>query len=308
MRVTTSIIFLFFVLGFASPLKAQYYFYDNNYFDRPLLFELGASVGGMNCLTDLGGKKGKGKKLIKDVTLKNTQVSAGLYFAAIYKNAIGIRMEATFGQVNAYDSILKKVAPSTFGRYERNLSFRSSILEVAANVELYPLSILGKFDDEREPSRLSPYVLAGLGLFHFQPQAKLNNIWVDLQSLRLEGQGFSEYPDRKNYKLTQLALPVGIGVKYDLSRILNVRAEFVYRILTTDYLDDVSEIEYIDPAVFSNYLTGAKLANALLLYDRRNEIHPEGSGPGERGNPKNNDSYYSFNLKLGLILGRSERR
>ena len=67
-----------FILVIASTLlliasgykaSAQYYFYDNNSFDTPIMFELGGSFGIMNCLTDVGGKKGVGTKFFKDLNI-----------------------------------------------------------------------------------------------------------------------------------------------------------------------------------------------------------------------------------------------
>ena len=300
---------LFLLVCAAQKTTAQYYFYDNNYYDNPVVYEIGASVGAMNCLTDLGGKKGIGKRFIKDLNFGNTQLAGGLYFSAIFKNAIALRLEGTFGQVKAYDSILSKVKASTTGRYERNLSFRSNITEFMAVAEFHPLYIFKKYDENDALPRYSPYVVGGIGFFSFNPQAKLLNRWVDLQPLSTEGQGFAEYPKRKQYSLHQVSIPVGIGVKYELSPMLNLRAECVYRIINTDYLDDVST-NYIDPNLFSNYFTGTKLTNALLLNDRQYELDPthitvDGD---QRGNPKNNDAYFSFNLKVALILGREKRR
>ncbi len=289
----------------AQKVSAQYYFYDNNYYDNPVIFELGGSVGVMNALTDLGGNKGIGKKFIKDLNLGNTQFAGGVHFSATYKNAIALRLEGTFGQVKAYDSILKKNSASTFGRYERNLSFRSTISDFMAVAEIHPLFIFRQYDENTEPPRYSPYVVAGIGYFSFNPQAKRQNNWVNLQPLRTEGQGFAEYPDRKPYSLKQINIPLGLGVKYELSPMFNLRAEFVYRKLQTDYLDDVSTT-YVDPNLFSNYFTGSKLTNALLLNDRKYELEPSStnSAGNERGNSKNNDAYFTFNLKVGLIFGR----
>jgi hypothetical protein len=302
------IIGLFFVL--ATPkAKAQYYFYDNRYYDNPLTFEVGASIGGMNCLTDLGGRKGIGKKFVKDLILRNTQLCGGVYAGLMYKSAIGLRLEATFGQIKAYDSILKGVKTTTFGRYERNLSFRSSITEFTALAEIHPLFIFINWEkNEQDPPRYSPYLLAGIGYYSFNPQAKRGNTWVDLQPLSTEGQGLKEYPNRQPYKLKQVNFPVGIGLKYELSSLLNLRAEFLYRILTTDYLDDVSTT-FIDPAAYSNpsnNFSGSRLNNALLLNDRHYELDPSYTTlPGDqRGNSKNNDAYFTFNIKLGLTLGR----
>ena len=304
------LITLIFLLTFSTKTTtAQYYFYDNNYYDNPVVYELGGSVGIMNCLTDLGGKKGNGKKFIKDLNFGNTQLAGSLFFSAIYKNAVAIRLEGTFGQVKAYDSILRKVKATTTGRYERNLSFRSNISEFSATFEIHPLFIFKKYDENDVIPRFSPYALAGIGFFSFNPQAKLLNQWVDLQPLSTEGQGFAEYPNRKPYSLHQVCFPLGVGVKYELSSMLNLRAECVYRILTTDYLDDVST-SYIDPSVYSNYFTGTKLTNALLLNDRQYELNPTHiTNPGDqRGNPKNNDAYFTFNVKFGLVLGREKIR
>jgi hypothetical protein len=290
--------------------NAQYYFYDNNYYDNPITFELGGSIGGMNCLTDLGGKKGIGKRFIKDLIVKNTKLCGSVYASATYHNAITLRVEGTFGQVQAYDSILKNVKTTTFGRYERNLSFRSNISEIMAAVEIHPLYLFINWEErDQEPPRLSPYVMAGIGYFSFNPQTKLGNRWVDLQPLSTEGQGFKEFPSRKPYALKQVCYPVGAGVRYELSPLFNVRAELVYRILTTDYLDDVSKW-YIDPTIYSTYFSGSKLSNALLLNDRKYELNPGAiTDPGDqRGDPRDNDAYFTFNVKIGLTLGRQRVR
>ncbi len=298
-----------FMLGIMQKVEAQYYFYDNNTYDNPLTFEAGASIGFMNCLTDLGGRKGIGKKFIKDLNMGKTSIAGSVYLHALYKYQFGIRAEATFGQIKADDKVLEKVKASTFGRYDRNLSFRSKITEFSLIAEAHPLFIFRSYDDEydREPPSFSPYLLGGVGFFSFKPQAQRGGQWVDLQPLSTEGQGFIEYPDRKQYKLNQLNIPLGLGVKYELSSQLNVRAEFIYRKLNTDYLDDVSS-EYIDPTVYSNYFTGAKLTNALLLNDRQYELNPgHVTTPGDqRGNSSNNDAYFTFNLKIGYVFGREK--
>jgi hypothetical protein len=289
--------------------SAQYYFYNENYYDNPVVFELGASAGMMNSLTDLGGRKGIGKKFIKDLNMGNTQFSGGVYLSAIFKNAVALRLEGNFGQVKAYDSVLKKVKASTFGRYERNLSFRSNITEFLAVAEIHPLFIFKKYDENTDPPRVSPYILGGIGFFSFNPQAKLLNNWVDLQPLSTEGQGFAEYPNKKPYSLKQINIPLGVGAKYEVSPLVNVRAEFVYRILNTDYLDDVST-NYIDPTLYTSYFTGAKLTNALLLNDRQYELDPTHitNAGDQRGNSNRNDAYFTFNVKVGIVLGRQKIR
>lgn len=305
-----------FLLGalilFMMPLQkvtAQYYFYDNNSYDTPLMFEIGGSLGVMNCLTDIGGKKGLGKKFVKDLNIGNNQFNGSVYFSAIYKEAVGLRVEGTYGHVKAFDSILKSVQ-STTPRYNRNLSFTSKISELSVVAEFYPLFIfINWLSRDDYPPNYSPYLLAGIGYFSFKPQTVLNGKVVDLQPLSTEGQGFAEYPDRKPYKLQQISFPVGFGMKYELSSSLNLRGEFLYRFTTTDYLDDVSK-KYINPSLYSSYFSGTQLTDAIALNDRRNKNNPEypinPKGGQIRGNPKNNDAYFSFNIKLGLTFGREK--
>ncbi|MDP4263482.1 MAG: hypothetical protein Q8941_13225 [Bacteroidota bacterium] len=280
--------------------EAQYYYYNDKYYGSDIVFEAGVSAGIMNSLTDIGGKKGIGKGFIKDLNMNFTKPSFSIYGIAMYRDAIGVRLEGTFGGIRSNDSILKSVAPSTFGRYERNLSFRSKITDVQLAAEVHPLFF--KHYDEGEAPYWSPYLVAGIGFFSFNPEANLNGHWYALQPLHTEGQGFAEYPDRKPYKLTQINVPLGIGVKYELGTFLNARLEIVHRILFTDYLDDVSNVDYIDPALFNAYLSPAQASIARQLYDRRIS-----SKNNQRGNPKNNDSYFTIQLKIGMTL-RTARR
>ncbi|MEO6490036.1 MAG: DUF6089 family protein [Ferruginibacter sp.] len=297
--------------AYSNHATAQYYFYNDEYYDSPILFEVGGSIGAMNCLTDLGGKKGIGKRFVKDLNLGNTSVCGGVFFNAIYKNAIALRLEGTFGKISADDAALEPVdiADIAKTRYNRNLSFKSSITEFSLIAELHPLFIFINWESrESDPPRMSPYLLAGIGYYSFNPQAQTKKgNWVDLQPLSTEGQGFKEYPDRQPYKLKQINIPVGLGIKYEITSVLNLRGEYVYRVLQTDYLDDLSTT-YIDPNLFRDYFSGAKLTNALELNDRQINPATAPNGGSKRGSPKQKDAFFSFNLKLSLTIGRQKIR
>ncbi len=308
MKKVPVLLFLCTALFSFSSADAQYYFYNDDYYDNPVVVEAGASLNAMNSLTDIGGKKGVGGKFLKDFNIGNTSIAGGVFVSAMYRNAIAVRLEGTFGKVSAYDSILTGVTDIAKERFNRNLHFRSSITEISLLAEIHPLFIfIDYMESDREVPRYSPYLLAGVGYFAFNPQAKLGNTWVDLQPLSTEGQGFAEYPDRPVYKLRQMNIPFGLGVKYELSPMLNLRGEFVYRKLNTDYLDDVSTT-YIDPALYAQYFSGTKLNQALLLNDRQKESRTNPEGGSKRGSSKENDSYFSFNVKLSLVLGREKIR
>lgn len=291
---------------FCQFVQAQYYYSNSKYYESDVVFEMGLSSGVMNSLTDLGGKAGAGKGFIKDLRWKPARFCYGAYITATYKDAIAGRIEGTFGSVAGFDSILQNVASTTKDRYERNLSFRSRIAEVQLAVEVHPL-FFKSYDEE--PPRLSPYLVAGAGYFSFNPEARLNGQWYYLAPLRLEGQGFREYPDRKPYKLSQLNILGGLGLRYEINSSFNVRMELVHRKLFTDYLDDVST-SYIDPALFYNYLTPSQAAIAQQLHFRRDELNPSDVQPmpGEqRGDPKDKDSYFTIVAKVGVKLGRQRR-
>ena len=85
------IITTLFIVPF-QRVAAQYYFYDNATYNSPVMFEIGASIGVMNCLTDIGGKAGLGKKFVKDLNIGNNQINGSLYFTATYKEAVAIRI------------------------------------------------------------------------------------------------------------------------------------------------------------------------------------------------------------------------
>lgn len=286
--------------------QAQYYFFDDTYYDQPIIYEGMGSVLAMNCLTDLGGKKGIGTKFIKDLNLGYTNVGGSVAFGIMYKNALGLRVEGTFGKVSSRDEILEGVTDIAKERYNRNLDFESRILEGTLLAEIHPLFIFVDWPaKDRPPPRYSPYFVGGIGYFSFNPQTRLGNRMIDLQPLRTEGQGFPEYPDRKIYKLNDINIPYGLGIKYELTPLINLRLEYLYRHLFTDYLDDLSTT-YIDPNLFDKYLSPQKAQNARVLADRQREIH---AGPGgKRGTATNNDGYFTLGLKVSVVIGRERMR
>lgn len=294
---------------FPQLCSAQYYFQNSRFYDNDWIVEAGGTVGVMNALTDLGGNKGIGKPFLKDLNLEKTNASGGFYFTGMYRSLIGVRLEACFGSVEGADSVLKDVRASTFGRYERNLSFRSKISDIHVGVEFHPL-FLPRFISEKEsPPLLSPYVHAGVGFFSFDPKAELNGQWYSLQPLRTEGQGFSQYRDRKPYELQQRNYHIGTGIRMELTDFIVARLEIDHRILTTDYLDDVSQDSYIDPSLFVQNLSPTRAAIAAQIYYRGDELNPPDafSRSNQRGNPRDKDAYFTVQLKIGVMLGRQRR-
>lgn len=284
----------------SMTVKAQN-FYNTWYYNYDLVWEAGASAGVMNCLTDLGGRKGDGGRFLKDIRWNSSRPTFQFYTGATYKDIFTVRFNYQRGSVAAADSQLKRSDPDPGGRYGRNLSFRSKISEVSLIAETHPL-FWGLDVQEKIPS-LSPYILAGIAYYRFNPQAFWGDRWQDLQPLRLEGQGFPTIENRKQYKLRQFAIPLGAGLRYETGPLINIRFDCVYRLLFTDYLDDVSTT-YIDPTLFDLYLDAEQASLARNLYFRSNEriagtVAAEGT---PRGNAKNKDAYFSIQFTFSYVF------
>ena len=246
-------------------------------------YELGIGLGPSFFLGDLGGTRGKGKTFVKDVNFPFTKLLKGIYMGYFPAEWIGFRLAANIGGLEADDAIIKTNGKDEYERKKRNLKFKSTLAEAYFAMEIYPTVFLEQFDGLQYKFR--PYGLIGVGVFHFNPKGQYiepngNKKWVELKPLRLEGQGMAEYPDRKEYSLTQLELVMGGGVKYYLKENMYVGFEILHRKTFTDYIDDVSK-QYVNPALFSTYLTPEQTVQARQLMYRENIYNPSVSRPVE---------------------------
>lgn len=176
---------------------------------------------------------------------------------------------------------------------ERNLAFETAINEFSLMGEYYISNLY--------VNRFSPYIMGGLAVYHFNPYAFNGSTQkIFLQPLGTEGQGIPGYG--KSYKLTQLAIPFGGGVKYALTDNLHLGLEVGFRKLFTDYLDDVSSF-YADPAD----LLAARGQLAVDMSYRGDELpngDPNYPAKGyQRGGPDQKDFYYFTGLHLTYRLG-----
>ena len=298
--ITQPLLWLSFILW--SDHASTQNFYNSWYYnENDLIWEAGGGPGIMNCLTDLGGKRTGRRGLLNQIRWSTSRPSVNLYAAATYKDLLAFRFNWIAGSINAADSLLKKEDPDLSGRYGRNLSFRSPIREFSLVAEVHPLfwrtGVL-----EQVPA-FSPYLLAGIGYYLFNPQTLLGKRRIDLRPLHLEGQGFPLAAKGSVYHLRQLSIPAGFGIRYETGPLVNIRLECVYRFLFTDYLDDVSTV-YIDPGYFDRYLEPEQATLAKQLYQRMDELQPglEPATGTARGNPSKKDAYFSLQLVIGYVF------
>src|SRR4030095_6048028 len=265
--------------------------------------EVGIGLGPLFFLGDLGGAAGIGRTFIKDVDYPLIKLSKGIFIGVAPREWIGFRVAFNTGVLEGDD----KEAPNKGGdevtRLERNLNFTTRIWEGYGAVEFYPSVFIEQYEDLK--GKFRPYGIIGVGVYHFNPKTQDNSgNWVELQPLHTEGQGFPEYPDRKVYKLTQMEIPMGFGFKYYLKENMFIGLEVLHRKLFTDYVDDVST-NYIDPIYFDKYLSPADAALAKQLNYRgaySSVTRPSDAVGAQRGDPKENDAFFSTILRLGWRL------
>lgn len=256
--VSISLIFLFFGETYAQKTKRR------NFRQH----EVGAFIGGAYYIGDLN--PGKHFNL--------AQPGFGIFYRFTSNYRYAFRGGLNFGSIIGDDSQSEDA-----DQLQRNLNFKSRITEFNVIAEFNFL----EYRISNDKYKFTSFLFLGLDVFKFKPRAQYGNDWLDLQPLRTEGQA-------KQYKLIQIGIPFGIGVKMNVSKLVGIGLEWGPRKLFTDYLDDVSgTYPNTDETPFSNKL-------AMQLSDRSKNA---GSNINEqRGNPNTKDWYFFFGVTLNVKL------
>lgn len=257
-----------------------------------IYYSIGGSIGAVNYYGDLAPKSHIG-------STKLTLTRPAFDIVGAYR--IGpqstIRTSFMWARLVGDDAKSDPFGDKAKYRYMRNLQFRNDIKELSVE---YVFDILPHYKTFITRPKLVPYLFIGLTLFYHNPKAKVPELdaihypfneaqpiqqndpryggvspgdWVALKPLGTEGQyvnGSGVTP----YSNWQLAIPVGAGVRYKISRYLDLSFEIGYRQTFTDHLDDVSGY-YINPDDFGMG-PGANLAR--LMHDRSKEPYAVRNG------------------------------
>lgn len=265
-------------------------------------YELVAGVGATSFMGDLGGGD-DASHFVSDFnfTSQRPLLSAGLRYKIL--EPLAAKGTISYGWVSASDE-----KSSNIYRLDRNLSFRSPIAEFATQLEFsiikepvsHRYSLRRKKKFTLQSLQVNTYLFAGIAGFWFNPKGLDDGPdgtgdWVALQPLGTEGQGLME--GREKYSRLQLAIPLGIGIKYNITRQISLGVEFGARYTFTDYIDDVA----------STYVDNNWLASVDPLAARMADKSPWSKTPlpakaginyeagGQRGEAKYND-FYMFSL------------
>ncbi len=243
----------------------------------------------------------QGDLVVRSFDYKEIHAAYGGFLRYNFMEYVTLKLGISGGTISGDDAN----ATRDIWRLERNLSFRSSILEFGANAEI---NLFG-FDPYNLKKVFSPYFFGGIAVTYFNPKTLYQGEYVALQPLGTEGQGISGY--ESPYNLTTISFPVGFGLKYAINDLWNIGIEAGVRYTRTDYLDDVSTV-YVPRSILlteKDELT-ANLANRTGEFLNTDPVSvPEGT---QRGNSENNDTYWivgvtiSYNfIDNGLVNSRN---
>lgn len=309
-----SILLLFFILA-ANVSNAQWF--RSRW--KKMRNEIGGGLGVTNFMGELGGSDKIGSNGLKDFDFNATRPTFNINYRYYVLEPLAIKAGLTYGWVGGNDMSTKE----TF-RNNRNLHFRSPIVELAAQADYFFFQktktghvhnlkgVKGSLNID-----IGFYAFAGVSAFYFNPKAKLtevynpelieqgltpDNKWHALRDLGTEGQGF--FDSRKKYSPISVAIPFGLGVRHNLNKDMAIEFEYGFRKTFTDYIDDVSST-YVDPRIFEgkDALLAEHFANPSPTANSESDPMARSTIPGmQRGNPKNNDAYMfgivSFHYKL----------
>ena len=252
---------IFILLALAAPLVSN----AQHAWARPY-YELGVMGGFSSYSGDLSNS-------IIDV--KHMHLACAVFGRYNLNKYLTFRLQVAFGTISGNDKDSKQDR-----NIVRNLNFRSPVTEIGLMGEF---NLMG-YNPVGHGKMFSPYAFLGISVFNFNPKARhfdelrRGDEMVSLQPLNTEGQGLSNFPNRKPYSRTQVSFPLGLGFKFAVHSNLNLGFEIGFRATRTDYLDDVGANYAYDPLVDTDgylYDKTPYLEGDYLLVD--NELDADGN-------------------------------
>ena len=185
---------------------------------------------------------------------------------------------------------------------QRNLSFNNNISEI---------SLIGEFNffrymPDQNLNVYTPYITLGIASVFHDPYILYNDNKIMLRDLRLEA-------DAKGqpyvYNKVAVAIPVGIGFKYNIKGPWTLAADISYRTLLDDNIDNVSQyypnLQSVDhlphyDIVENGVKRAFNQADWNLLADPSGML-TDNAGTS-RGNGKKFDGYMTAGIKLSYTI------
>jgi hypothetical protein len=293
------LVLLTFLLSFflVFDTTAQSFNSKNKY------WSIGASLNIMNYVGDVD----PGPSFISP-GLKFTKYNFGALVTRRISPRVSLRGSFSFGKIGGsdWDNSSYSTAGGDVYRKARNLSFKNNIYELKGDVIIDLIEHRGRY--QKRPDFV-PYLFVGLAYFHHNPKVKTDLglgdgvQTYDLKDYHTEGQGLGIAKASKPYNLNQIALPLGIGLRYKLSKQFDLAFEIGWRFTTTDYLDDDGG-RYVDKNALFNAMGGGKKAHEAVLLSDMSWQHvgdknlPQQTIVTQVGDPSNPNSFTDVTLAV----------
>ena len=177
----------------------------------------------------------------------------------------------------------------------RMLNFKTKLWEAYAALDLNLFQLVGI-----KSEKWHPFAFVGYGGFYFNPQALINDDYVDLRPLGTEGQGANGQSD--HYRKFESVIPFGGGLKLQVNDQTTIMLELGFRYTFTDHLDDVSNasVDYLE-VLENNGILAARLSNPNI-----DPFEPQAKTYRRGG--KYNDWYYMSTISVGFTPKFTKRR
>lgn len=274
-------------------------------FGQKAKLEVGIKLGAAAGLCDIGGISNGGQPWLLDLQPSQIEFAFGGYIRYKINHKFSISAQFDWMRLQGFDS-LSKYTPIR----DRNLNYRNDIKEGALRAEwtFYTNPDVG--GNYNYTTTFSAYLFGGFGIFHMSPEEMFTHSWKDgyhgiqyypndwypMHTLTTEGE--------KQYSLIQPTIPLGIGFHYTFNKLITLGWELVWNKCFTDYIDDVStkypvygdDFNLVNP--WDKYLTNQAMFVPGITRQEQAQY-----GPGSpRGNPKNDDSFVSTCITVGVFI------
>jgi len=238
---------------------------------------------------------------IRDLDFSSTRPVLSVKYRYRILEMVSAKAGFSWGILSADDAY-----SGSIGRKLRNLNFTTNLFQFSLHGEYYflkeKLNPRYSFSSLHSLRNFSAYVFTGVSVNYFNPKAKIGSTKYELQPLGTEGQGIGDNPPK--YSKIAIGWPIGLGVKYSLTKKIAVGLEISNTYTTSDYIDDAHDKYYDNGQIAATYgEIAAYLADRHIDIDG-NDLPPYESGTSKRGGAKYNDAFIFTVVTLTYKLKR----
>ncbi|MDP4266566.1 MAG: DUF6089 family protein [Bacteroidota bacterium] len=184
----------------------------------------GLSFGSTNSLTDIGGTSFQRSPLFFDTQWSETHLSYGAFFRCMFSETFALNTTFNYSKLSGADSL----NPKTTSRYYRGKYFEDNILEFGIRAE-YFLPVRSDISFIKQGSELAYYTFLGTSLFYMDPNLGGKTDKIDLEETANKG--------LNPYRNFQFAIPMGLGIIFNLTDEIYLGLDIGWHKTFTDYLD-----------------------------------------------------------------------